>query len=379
MLAAKKNLRLLASATSRPSAPARCELRSVAGGFLVQTRDRDTAAAADARRSSSKRAPTADELRDLEFAWRVCKHVKSNAIVFAARRRARVGDRRRADVARRLGAASPCARRARRWPGCGRRVRRVLPVPRRRRRGGRGRRGRGHPAGRLGARRRSRSPPPTSTAWRWCSPACATSGTEAPHAGCGMRILARSARADASTRSPGSSGAEPAVRRDRRGAGQPRHRRARPRSACIPVAADATAELVAAAVAERVDLVVVRARGAAVRRPGATRCARPGLPFFGPSRAAARARGLEGVRQAADARRRRPDRARSASFDDVGGGRRVHRRAAGRGRGQGRRPRRRQGRGRASTKDEAKAAARAMLAERRVRRRRARGSSSRSA
>ena len=59
------------------------ELRSVAGGFLVQTRDLDTAAAAAAK-VVSKRPPTPDELRDLDFAWRVCKHVKSNAIVFAA-------------------------------------------------------------------------------------------------------------------------------------------------------------------------------------------------------------------------------------------------------------------------------------------------------
>jgi phosphoribosylaminoimidazolecarboxamide formyltransferase/IMP cyclohydrolase len=56
---------------------------SVAGGFLVQTRDRDTAAASAAK-VVSKRPPTPDELRDLDFAWRVCKHVKSNAIVFAA-------------------------------------------------------------------------------------------------------------------------------------------------------------------------------------------------------------------------------------------------------------------------------------------------------
>ena len=33
---------------------------------------------------ATKRAPTADELRALDFAWRVCKHVKSNAIVFAS-------------------------------------------------------------------------------------------------------------------------------------------------------------------------------------------------------------------------------------------------------------------------------------------------------
>jgi phosphoribosylaminoimidazolecarboxamide formyltransferase/IMP cyclohydrolase len=82
LLAAKKNLRLLAAEIGRDAAGA-VELRSVAGGFLVQTRDRETAAAADAK-VASKRAPTAAELRDLDFAWRVCKHVKSNAIVFAA-------------------------------------------------------------------------------------------------------------------------------------------------------------------------------------------------------------------------------------------------------------------------------------------------------
>jgi phosphoribosylaminoimidazolecarboxamide formyltransferase/IMP cyclohydrolase len=82
LLAAKKNLRLLAGAIAA-DAPGAFELRSVAGGFLVQERDRATAAAADAK-VVSKRAPTPDELVDLDFAWRVCKHVKSNAIVFAA-------------------------------------------------------------------------------------------------------------------------------------------------------------------------------------------------------------------------------------------------------------------------------------------------------
>lgn len=82
LLGAKKNLRLLAGEIAL-DAPGAFELRSVAGGFLVQTRDRDTAAAADAK-VVSKRAPTPAELADLDFAWRVCKHVKSNAIVFAA-------------------------------------------------------------------------------------------------------------------------------------------------------------------------------------------------------------------------------------------------------------------------------------------------------
>jgi phosphoribosylaminoimidazolecarboxamide formyltransferase/IMP cyclohydrolase len=82
LLGAKKNLRLLAGEIAL-DAPGAFELRSVAGGFLVQTRDRDTAAAADAK-VVSKRPPTPAEIRDLDFAWRVCKHVKSNAIVFAA-------------------------------------------------------------------------------------------------------------------------------------------------------------------------------------------------------------------------------------------------------------------------------------------------------
>jgi phosphoribosylaminoimidazolecarboxamide formyltransferase / IMP cyclohydrolase len=82
LLAAKKNLRLLKSPIAAdPSAS--FELRSVSGGFLVQTRDNQTASMAAAK-VASKRAPTAAELTDLDFAWRVCKHVKSNAIVFAA-------------------------------------------------------------------------------------------------------------------------------------------------------------------------------------------------------------------------------------------------------------------------------------------------------
>jgi phosphoribosylaminoimidazolecarboxamide formyltransferase/IMP cyclohydrolase len=82
ILAASKNLRLLVSEIAT-EAPGAVELRSVAGGVLVQARDNQTAAAASAK-VVSKRAPTPEELRDLDFAWRVCKHVKSNAIVFAA-------------------------------------------------------------------------------------------------------------------------------------------------------------------------------------------------------------------------------------------------------------------------------------------------------
>jgi phosphoribosylaminoimidazolecarboxamide formyltransferase/IMP cyclohydrolase len=86
VLAGKKNLRLLAydfvAAAARERAGAGVpELRSVSGGMLVQTRDMDTSAAADGK-VASKRSPTAAELADLDFAWRVAKHVKSNAIVF---------------------------------------------------------------------------------------------------------------------------------------------------------------------------------------------------------------------------------------------------------------------------------------------------------
>jgi phosphoribosylaminoimidazolecarboxamide formyltransferase / IMP cyclohydrolase len=48
----------------------------------LQDRDQGMVKVADLK-VVTKRQPTADELRDLEFAWRVCKYVKSNAIVFA--------------------------------------------------------------------------------------------------------------------------------------------------------------------------------------------------------------------------------------------------------------------------------------------------------
>jgi phosphoribosylaminoimidazolecarboxamide formyltransferase/IMP cyclohydrolase len=58
------------------------ELRTVAGGLLVQTPDAAHITAAGLK-TVTRRAPTAQELLDLDFAWRVCKYVKSNAIVFA--------------------------------------------------------------------------------------------------------------------------------------------------------------------------------------------------------------------------------------------------------------------------------------------------------
>lgn len=58
------------------------DLRKVSGGLLVQDADRNPLSLNQAR-VVTKREPTPEELVDLDFAWRVVKHVKSNAIVFA--------------------------------------------------------------------------------------------------------------------------------------------------------------------------------------------------------------------------------------------------------------------------------------------------------
>ncbi|MFS8885450.1 bifunctional phosphoribosylaminoimidazolecarboxamide formyltransferase/IMP cyclohydrolase [Synechococcus sp. H70.2] len=81
-LAAKKNLRLLVLPDFEVG-PTQ-NLRTLAGGFLVQ--EADLPQEADRRQSwrvVSERQPTPEEWADLEFAWIVCKHVKSNAIVVA--------------------------------------------------------------------------------------------------------------------------------------------------------------------------------------------------------------------------------------------------------------------------------------------------------
>ena len=81
-LTPKRNLRVLATGgMPDPKAPGQT-LRSVAGGLLVQERDR-VSATADALKIVTKRAPTPAEIADLLFADTVAKHVKSNAIVFA--------------------------------------------------------------------------------------------------------------------------------------------------------------------------------------------------------------------------------------------------------------------------------------------------------
>jgi len=79
ILKAKKNLRLLRVGPFGPPVPG-WDYRRVDGGLLVQDRDTsgDDFAKAEVK---TRRAPSPQEQTDLRFAWRVCKHVKSNAIV----------------------------------------------------------------------------------------------------------------------------------------------------------------------------------------------------------------------------------------------------------------------------------------------------------
>jgi phosphoribosylaminoimidazolecarboxamide formyltransferase/IMP cyclohydrolase len=60
------------------------DLKKVVGGLLVQGRDLGMVKASDCRLVTERR-PTRDEYEALDFAWRICKHVKSNAIVFTNR------------------------------------------------------------------------------------------------------------------------------------------------------------------------------------------------------------------------------------------------------------------------------------------------------
>jgi phosphoribosylaminoimidazolecarboxamide formyltransferase/IMP cyclohydrolase len=120
IVGAKKNLRLLL-AGGLPDPRARgLTVKSVAGGLLVQSRD--NAVADDMPlKTVTKRAPTNEEMRDLTFAFRVAKHVKSNTIVYAKDRAtvgigagqmsridsARIAARKAQDAAKELGLPAP--------------------------------------------------------------------------------------------------------------------------------------------------------------------------------------------------------------------------------------------------------------------------------
>lgn len=82
IIAAKKNLRLLVTGGLPDPRSRGITAKTVAGGLLVQTRDNGVIEDVDLK-VVTKRAPTATELEDLKFAYKVAKHVKSNAIVYA--------------------------------------------------------------------------------------------------------------------------------------------------------------------------------------------------------------------------------------------------------------------------------------------------------
>ena len=89
LLAAKSEVRVLATGDLRMPVSQLFEYRSVTGGLLVQTRD-GASVRPEELRVVSKRAPSEAEREDLLFAWRVAKYVKSNAIV-CAQDRATIG------------------------------------------------------------------------------------------------------------------------------------------------------------------------------------------------------------------------------------------------------------------------------------------------
>jgi phosphoribosylaminoimidazolecarboxamide formyltransferase / IMP cyclohydrolase len=82
IFAAKKNLRLLELPPGGLEPERELQLKRILGGMLVQQPDLGEIKDSELR-TVTKRAPTAEELRTMRFAWKVSKHVKSNAIVFA--------------------------------------------------------------------------------------------------------------------------------------------------------------------------------------------------------------------------------------------------------------------------------------------------------
>ncbi len=120
IVAAKKNLRLLIAGGLPNPRAAGWQVKSVAGGLLVQSRD--NAVVDDMQlKTVTKRQPTEKELADLRFAFRVAKHVKSNTIVYAKDRAtvgigagqmsrvdaARIAARKAEDAAKELKLAAP--------------------------------------------------------------------------------------------------------------------------------------------------------------------------------------------------------------------------------------------------------------------------------
>ena len=118
MLRQKEAIRILEATEQRGYEPRERDLKRVRGGLLVQEPDRIDSERETMQRANRSRARASSQWDDLWFAWKVCRHVRSNAIVIA-KDGATIGDRRGADEPRRLGADRDRegARRARRRRG----------------------------------------------------------------------------------------------------------------------------------------------------------------------------------------------------------------------------------------------------------------------
>ncbi|MGH7884877.1 MAG: bifunctional phosphoribosylaminoimidazolecarboxamide formyltransferase/IMP cyclohydrolase [Thermodesulfobacteriota bacterium] len=83
LLSTKKNVRVLQTPKLGKQIPYSYDIKKVIGGALIQDRDMTSDSDFQDYAVPTKRKPTASELEDLKFAWKVCKHVKSNAIIYA--------------------------------------------------------------------------------------------------------------------------------------------------------------------------------------------------------------------------------------------------------------------------------------------------------
>lgn len=81
IIAAKKNLRLLVTGGLPDAKSEGLNIRSVAGGLLVQSRDNGCVDDLELK-TVTKRSPTDQEMADMKLAFKICKHVKSNAIIY---------------------------------------------------------------------------------------------------------------------------------------------------------------------------------------------------------------------------------------------------------------------------------------------------------
>lgn len=83
LLREKKALRILATGHWLPSDYQALQFKRLGGGMVIQDRDASGPGEATRGRTATRRSPSSDEARALEFAWSACKHVRSNAIVLA--------------------------------------------------------------------------------------------------------------------------------------------------------------------------------------------------------------------------------------------------------------------------------------------------------